>query len=1166
MAVQFKVGTFTASTDPQSITGVGFEPKLVIILSTLSGGFGAFQGVQYLIAGFGTGPSLGYSVGQKSFWNTVVFFKPKSIAGVRPLEVISDITVGGFSNNLAKIASMDADGFTLDFQQLNAAYTYNYLAIGGDDVTVTYGQANAPTSIGQQAITGLGFEPSLLLFQNGFTGNSNAGTWFGSGWVDNAGRQGVTAFHQVGNDSITPGENDRYQRTTNCIITMDETTGALDGAAEFVSFDSNGFTIEWTTAPAYAAPFRWLAISGVGAHAGALNQPGATGSQDVSGLDVDPGAVLFQSFGAVAGTTVIDHLQYSLGFATPSASGCVWSGDNDNIGSVANRRCVSGQWNDRAIVAATPDTTSSATVEAYASLLSVGTGEFTIDWALVDATSRQTLYLALGDPTDPPEAAPDPPEYDLTIGEETGLNPLLETFRIQETLDAPDVAIFDIESAGSPYTRFSLGDLVFVTENGVRIFGGYVTGLRERGFSGPNGDDLVVEIQATSYEINAQRRVITETFSGGSPTGTVQDALETLVADYYGDVGVTLHPDQQTGPVLPVLTFERVRGDQVNAAIAESVGYLISIDFENQLRAWAPGDIPAPDDYDEDVNPELLTGDIEVEKQFQNGYANKVILVGEGIVVPDHVDSFVGDGAEDTFDLTYKILGPFPYTADGAVGYGVVRYTADNSTESIGGLDSPVGFFWEYDPVALTIRRRAAAPGNAVAFTIQYHGLFEPSATAEDAGEIAQYGLWEHVEHVTTVSDDTSAQELADAILAQKLASKSEIATLYTRGLGFHPGQMMGIESPLRELTGSFLITQVDTSSEAGGQRLVRKITAAKSENNDHDWRKVIQQWSQGSTATTTTEGTSSAATASGAGLGLHATHHQSGGIDPIKLDDLATPDDNTDLNASTSRHGLLLKLNNDSDYFLNGAGSWAIPPTGSGSPGGSDPADIVLTDAYASRPAAATEGRLFLPNNGVYVERDTGAAWAPWGPLYPFTVPVDGDFSWINQGTASVDTTNGGIYLLAPANSGTQLRIRIKSAPATPYTITAAFLPAMIATGPQRVGLCWRQSSDGKLVMAYLLGNANLQTYQIDKFNSPTAGNSTYVTRATPQTGVTFLRIADNGTNRITSYSVDGQHWIQLHSIGRTDFMTADQVGFFASDEGNIQAAAMTLLSWKQA
>lgn len=56
----------------------------------------------------------------------------------------------------------------------------------------------------------------------------------------------------------------------------------------------------------------------------------------------------------------------------------------------------------------------------------------------------------------------------------------------------------------------------------------------------------------------------------------------------------------------------------------------------------------------------------------------------------------------------------------------------------------------------------------------------------------------------------------------------------------------------------------------------------------------------------------------------LHAPTHQQGGGDPIKLDDLATPDDNTDLNASLARHGLLLKLSGVATQFLRGDGVWA--------------------------------------------------------------------------------------------------------------------------------------------------------------------------------------------------------------------------------------------------
>ena len=57
-----------------------------------------------------------------------------------------------------------------------------------------------------------------------------------------------------------------------------------------------------------------------------------------------------------------------------------------------------------------------------------------------------------------------------------------------------------------------------------------------------------------------------------------------------------------------------------------------------------------------------------------------------------------------------------------------------------------------------------------------------------------------------------------------------------------------------------------------------------------------------------------------------HNTTHQSGGADSIKIDDLAAPDDNTDLDASTSKHGLLKKLSGTATEFLNGSGSWATP------------------------------------------------------------------------------------------------------------------------------------------------------------------------------------------------------------------------------------------------
>ncbi len=57
-----------------------------------------------------------------------------------------------------------------------------------------------------------------------------------------------------------------------------------------------------------------------------------------------------------------------------------------------------------------------------------------------------------------------------------------------------------------------------------------------------------------------------------------------------------------------------------------------------------------------------------------------------------------------------------------------------------------------------------------------------------------------------------------------------------------------------------------------------------------------------------------------------HATSHQAGGSDPIKLDNLAAPDDNTDLDVSTSAHGLQPKLPNDATLFMNGVGGYTAP------------------------------------------------------------------------------------------------------------------------------------------------------------------------------------------------------------------------------------------------
>jgi hypothetical protein len=190
--------------------------------------------------------------------------------------------------------------------------------------------------------------------------------------------------------------------------------------------------------------------------------------------------------------------------------------------------------------------------------------------------------------------------------------------------------------------------------------------------------------------------------------------------------------------------------------------------------------------------------------------------------------------------------------------------------------------------------------------------------------------------------------------------------------------------------------------------------------------------------------------------------------------------------------------------------------------------------------------------------------AFVPWGPLFPFTLPVDGDFAWINQDAGgSVDATKGGIYLLAAPVGGDNLRIRIKAAPATPYTITAAILPQFLQADYSGCGLCWRQSSDGKIVS---FGHSYTGKLAVTKWTDEHNWSALALEKATVHNVPLFLRIADNGVNRICSFSEDGQFWLLMHTVGRTDYLTANQVGFYANSNNVTWPAALTLLSWKAA
>jgi hypothetical protein len=216
---------------------------------------------------------------------------------------------------------------------------------------------------------------------------------------------------------------------------------------------------------------------------------------------------------------------------------------------------------------------------------------------------------------------------------------------------------------------------------------------------------------------------------------------------------------------------------------------------------------------------------------------------------------------------------------------------------------------------------------------------------------------------------------------------------------------------------------------------------------------------------------------------------------------------------------------------------------------------DQFATGALGNRDAAGQAGRLYLPTEG-YVHQDNGSLWDML-PLSKVTPPASGDYSWVNQGSATVTDTKGMMVLTAPSHASADgLRCLVKSAPATPYKITVGFLaqnPIYINSySIPQFGVCWRESSSGKL-LTYGWGSNNYPLYfMYAQWTDPS-------TLSTGQFGGGYgaspiapywVRFGDDGTYRTVDISSDGFNWVPIQPPqARTAFCTPNQVGVFANN-----------------
>ena len=192
-------------------------------------------------------------------------------------------------------------------------------------------------------------------------------------------------------------------------------------------------------------------------------------------------------------------------------------------------------------------------------------------------------------------------------------------------------------------------------------------------------------------------------------------------------------------------------------------------------------------------------------------------------------------------------------------------------------------------------------------------------------------------------------------------------------------------------------------------------------------------------------------------------------------------------------------------------------------------------------------------------VYKSDGSAWTKirtggFGGTFLADPPSSG-LTTSSLGSAAFSASLDGRLLTCPTAAGDNWRIEYKSlSPTSNYTATAYLDPVSAPVANSWfTGIVLVETSSGKLIH-FGPGSSSGFIAHASKWNSVTSFNAHYVASALSAVDSNrevprWLRITDNGTNRVFEYSYNSTDWITAHTVGRTDFITPDAIGWGANN-----------------
>ena len=409
MGVSVYQGTFNkrSGSGSQTISGLPFQPKAIIFWGTALTGTSPTDGLTAYY-GFTDGTTdcviAGASEDNVATSDCSSFFDATNCIEI--INIAASNTIGA-----ATLTSFNSDGFTLNWSISDTSTDpVHFWMVGGTDITdVKAGiMAVGTASPGNKSYTGVGFQPDVLLTaNNGIISASPIGDAVGSSHVG----FGLSAMKSTSErwatmsviqGSTSPAKTCRYQRIYKCFSLLNNSvgTGSVVGEADFVSFDADGFTWNYTTTGTNItnSKFIYLAIKGGIWNVGSQIAPGSdsdtttwttNGGPTIKGILTD--YIGLQDTAITPNVFVI----HSIGGSDGTRSSCIGISDINNANPTGTVRVQSTTFCSQGITG--DDTAGSSSLYDDGTVSSFTGGNFVISWTNVVAADCILNYVTVAE-------------------------------------------------------------------------------------------------------------------------------------------------------------------------------------------------------------------------------------------------------------------------------------------------------------------------------------------------------------------------------------------------------------------------------------------------------------------------------------------------------------------------------------------------------------------------------------------------------------------------------------------------------------------------------------------------------------------------------------------------------------------------------------------------